>query len=88
MYAKYLKLKYKDMELIKGYSIHPKNYNKRTPIVLKAIADTLLLSIIAVDPLIQQIPDFDKKEWVIWGWNVVVVIFKFITKTITEIQKV
>ena len=72
------------MEIIKGYDIHPSNYNKRTPVLLKKIADFLLATILLVDPLMMTVPDFQGKEWVLWIWNAFVVLFKFFTKTITE----
>lgn len=73
------------MEIIKGYDIHPENYNKKTPELLRRVADTLLLSIIAIDPILQtQLPDFKGKEWVILSWNIFVVLFKLFSKTITE----
>jgi hypothetical protein len=72
---------------IANYSIHPDNYNKRTPVTLKKVADTLLVSILAIDPLLQtQLPDFKGKEWVIFGWNFFVVIFKLVSKFITDEQ--
>jgi hypothetical protein len=66
------------------YSIKPENYHKRTPLILKKIADILLATILVVDPLMLSIPDFPNKEWVIWGWTAFVVLFKFVSKTITE----
>lgn len=67
-----------------GYTIHPDNYNKKTPVTLKKIADMLLVSILAIDPIILAIPDFNGKEWVLFGWNMTVAIFKLISKFISE----
>jgi len=69
---------------IANYNIHPENYNKPTPALLKRIADVLLITIIAVDPLMAQLPDFEGKQWVTWGWNTFVVVFKLVSKLITE----
>jgi len=66
------------------YSIKPENYNKRTPAILKKIADMLLASVLVVNPVIIAIPEFEGREWFIWGWNMLVVLFKLVTKTITE----
>jgi hypothetical protein len=69
---------------IGAYSIHPENYHKRTPVTLKKVADILLATILVVDPLMLSIPDFQGKEWVTWGWNALCVIFKLISKFITD----
>jgi hypothetical protein len=69
---------------IADYSIAPGNYHKRTPVTLKKIADILLATILVVDPLMISIPDFAGKEWVVWGWNAFAVLFKFITKMVTD----
>jgi len=67
-----------------NYSIKPANYNKRRPEALRKIADILLATILVVDPVIIAIPDFEGKEWVCWGWTLFVVLFKFISKMITD----
>jgi hypothetical protein len=73
------------MEIIKGYDVHPANYNKKTPETLKRIADVLLLSMVAIDPILQtQLPEFKGKEWIILGWNIFVTLFKLFSKTVTE----
>lgn len=72
------------MELIKGYDIATTNYDKPTPKLLKRIADFLLATILVINPLMISIPDFEGKEWILWGWNAFVVLFKFFTKTVTE----
>ena len=69
---------------IANYSIHPENYNRKTPVVLKKIADMILATILVVDPILMSVPDFNGKEWVTWGWNAFAVIFKFITKMVTD----
>lgn len=69
---------------ISNFDIHPVNYNKKTPRTLKGIADFLLATILIIDPLILSMPDFPHKEWILWGWSVFVVLFKFFTKLVTE----
>jgi len=69
---------------ILNYSIHPANYNCRTPVTLKKVADILLATILVVDPVMLTIPDFEGKEWVCWGWNLFVILFKFISKMVTD----
>lgn len=69
---------------MKNVSFNLTNYSKPTPAKLKAIADFLLASILLVDPLLQSIPNFEYKEWTLWGWNTFVVLFKFATKFTTE----
>jgi hypothetical protein len=71
---------------ISNYSIAPENYNKRTPGTLKKIADILLASILVIDPIILTIPDFAGKEWVLFGWNMAVALFKLISKLVTDIN--
>jgi len=65
------------------YDIHPRNYHKLTPSKLKGWADALLSTILVFDPIMMAIPDFQGKEWVMWGWNAFVVLFKFFTKSVT-----
>ncbi len=72
------------MEIMKGYTLKAENYHKKTPVTLKKIADILLATILVIDPVIIGIPDFEYKEWLIWGWNAFVVIFKYVTKMIAE----
>ena len=72
---------------IASYDIHPANYTKKRPETLKKIADLLLLVTLVVtliDPLINSIPDFEGKNWLIWGWTAFSVIFKFVSKMVTE----
>jgi hypothetical protein len=69
---------------IANYDIHPANYSKKTPVTLKAIADIILLTIVVVDPLINSMPDFQGQEWVKWIWTTFAVLFKFVTKMVTE----
>jgi hypothetical protein len=72
------------MEIIKGYDVRVSNYDKKTPVFLKKVADFLLATILVVDPLMISLPEFQGKEWLLWGWNAFVVLFKFATKTVTE----
>jgi hypothetical protein len=72
------------MEIVKGYDIHPDNYNKKTPVWLKKIADGLLASILVIDPLLMTMPDNEHKEWIMFSWNIFVALFKLISKTVTE----
>jgi hypothetical protein len=72
------------MKLSNGYSISVENYHKPTPKWLKIVADILLGSILVLDPLIMSIPDFEQKEWILFGWNVFVALFKLVSKTITD----
>jgi hypothetical protein len=69
---------------IANYSIKASNYNQRRPEKLKRIADILLASVLAVNPILLTIPDFNGKEWLLFGWNMFVTIFKLITKLISE----
>jgi len=69
---------------IANYSIHPENYSKRTPVTLKKIADIILATILVIDPIMMEVPDFAGKEWVTWGWSAFAVLFKFITKMVTD----
>ncbi len=70
-------------------SVKLENYFKQTPAKLKAAADTLLGTILVIDPLMISMPEFPHKEWVVWSWNAFVVLFKFFTKfTTTEPAKV
>jgi hypothetical protein len=69
---------------ILNYSIHPNNYNKRTPITLKKVADILLASILVIDPVMLTIPDFAGKQWVLFGWNMAVALFKLVSKLVTD----
>jgi len=72
------------MEIIKGYDVHVNNYGKKTPILLKKIADFLLASILVIDPILITMPDNEHKEWILFGWNMFVALFKLLSKTITE----
>lgn len=69
---------------IANYSIHPKNYNQRTPVTLKKIADILLATILVIDPIMLTIPDFNGKEWLLFGWNMAVALFKLISKLVAD----
>jgi hypothetical protein len=72
------------MKILSNYDLHPANYSKPTPVTLKKVADFLLATILIVDPLIISIPDFPQKEWVLWIWNAFAVLFKFVSKMVTE----
>ncbi len=74
------------MEIIKGYDVHISNYSKKTPILLKKIADFLLASILVIDPILITMPDNEHKEWILFCWNMFVALFKLLSKTITEKQ--
>ena len=65
------------MEILKtGYGISTENYTRRTPIVLKFIADIMLL----IAGITEILPDFSGKEWIVAGG----IAFKIISKFITE----
>jgi hypothetical protein len=66
------------------YTLSTENYSKKTPVNLKKIADILLSSILIIDPVMISIPDFAGKEWLIWGWNMAVVLFKLISKFVAD----
>lgn len=71
---------------ILNYSFAPENYHKKTPVTLKKIADILLVSILAIDPILLTVPDFAGKEWLLFGWNMFVAIFKLVSKFVTDEQ--
>jgi hypothetical protein len=71
---------------IANYSIAPENYHKKTPVTLKKIADILLATILVVDPILLTIPDFNGKEWVMFGWNMFVALFKLISKLVADAE--
>jgi hypothetical protein len=75
------------MEIIKGYDIHPDNYLKPTPKWLRITADVLVFIVMAYDffnVFLNTMPDFPNKEWVLWLISGVILLFKFLTKLITE----
>ncbi len=69
---------------IANYTFKASNYNKKTPVNLKKIADIVLATILVIDPIMMGVPDFAGKEWVTWGWSAFAVLFKFITKMVTD----
>jgi hypothetical protein len=77
------------MEILKsGYSIALSNYNKRTPVILKYVADFIQYPfMLAGDGLIAGLPEFEYKVWWIFGWTAFCSIFKLITKFIEEFPK-
>jgi hypothetical protein len=62
-----------------AYSISTDNYTKPTPWILKLIADGSLL----IAGIVEILPDFIGKEWVVAGS----IAFKLITKFITDHPK-
>jgi hypothetical protein len=70
-----------------NYSIEAGNYNKPTPKKLKLLADILLFIIMVIDfatPWLHEMPEIKEKLWIIWIVSGVGVLFKFITKYISE----
>jgi len=58
------------------YTIHPKNYSERRPVLLKNIADLgLLVAMIA-----ELCPEFPGRQWVVFA----AIAFKLVTKFISE----
>jgi hypothetical protein len=75
------------MQLGNGYSIKAENYHKPTPKWLKLTADILLLITMFADfamPWLNQMPEMEKKTWIIWVVSGVIVLFKFVTKCISD----
>lgn len=66
------------------YDIHPRNYHNQTPPRLKKFADILILTIVAIDPVMTQLPDFEGKEWVVWGWSTFVVLFRIAVELVRK----
>ena len=71
----------------KKYTISLDGYNEKTPVVLKYIADSILLLIPIIDGILLQAPDFEQKALWIFIWSTFGVMFKFITKFISEFPK-
>jgi hypothetical protein len=69
------------------YHLSLVGYNKQTPIVLKYIADSILVLIPAIDGLLLLLPGVEERVWLIFGWTTFAVLFKFITKFISEFPK-
>jgi hypothetical protein len=69
------------------YKLSIEGYNKKTPIILKYIADGLLGLSVAISGLLAVSPDFPGKEWVMFGCNAFSVLFKYFTKFISEFPK-
>jgi len=73
------------MQLINSdYSLEFKNYSKKTPVVLKQIADLLLLLIPVVETVSLTCPDFPSKKWVFWGIITVFSLFKVVSKFVAD----
>jgi hypothetical protein len=71
-----------------SYSIHPSNYNKRTPAILRYIADFIILVLMpAGDGILAACPPFESKEWFMFGWTTFCVLFKATTKFISDFPK-
>lgn len=67
------------------YTVSRSNfYRKPTPLWLKILADCLIGSILVVDGLMTQLPDFEGRDWVVIGWSAFVALFKLVSKTIAD----
>jgi len=66
------------------YSLEFKNYNKPTPVILKQIADLLLVLIPFVETVRLTCPDFNGKKWVFWGIITAFSLFKVISKFVAD----
>ena len=79
-----------------NYSLATENYNKPTPKWLKLTADVLLLITMFADfamPWLQSMPELKEsalmsKSWLVWVISGVIVLFKFVTKYISDHQPV
>jgi hypothetical protein len=69
--------------LNKKYSIAVENYNKKTPALLKLIADTTLL----LGAIAEIMPEFPAKQWVVFGIIAFKLLTKFVTEHIPELQE-
>lgn len=73
------------MQLLNSkYNIKARNYHKPTPVNLKVVADSLLLSIPVVESVLLSSPEFPGKEWATWGWSSFCAIFKLISKFVSN----
>lgn len=63
------------------------NYHKPKPKHWKAIGDTALYSIPIIDSIFMGIPDFEGKEWLIWGWSLLAAMVKIATKYISDVEE-
>mgnify|MGYP001766899241 CR=1 FL=1 len=70
------------------YKLTKDGYSRKTPIILKYIADSILVLIPIVDGILLQAPDFEAKLLVSFIWSTFGVLFKFVTKFISEFPKV
>lgn len=69
------------------YKLSRGGYHRPTPIVLKYIADAILTLIPVVDGIMLGLPEFPAKGWVIFGWSTFGVLFKWVTKFVSEFPK-
>jgi hypothetical protein len=73
------------MQLINGdYSLEFKNYSKKTPVILKQIADLLLVLIPVVETISLTCPEFTGKKWVFWGIITAFSLFKVVSKFVAD----
>lgn len=72
----------------KQFKISLDGYHRPTPVVLKYIADFVIFTLIpAGDAIIASMPDFNNKEWMIVGWTAFCLLFKAVTKFVSEFPK-
>ena len=70
------------------YKITIKGYYKRTPVILKYIADFVIFALMpAGDALIIMLPEIESKVWWMFGWGCFCSLFKLVTKFIEEFPK-
>jgi hypothetical protein len=60
-------------------------YAEPVPAKWRQIGDMSLLLAIAVEPMVASVPldDPEVKEWIVWGFSTLLILFKFYTKTKT-----
>jgi hypothetical protein len=65
------------------------DYKTPTPPKWRKIGDSALILTLAVKPLVESIPIQDDilKQWLVWGTEVLLVLFKFWTNTQTDENK-
>jgi hypothetical protein len=69
-----------------NYSLKVKNYSKPTPVILKQIADLLLVLIPVVQTVSLTCPDFPGKQWVFWGIITLFSVFKIVSKFVADLS--
>jgi len=73
------------MQLINDkFSLEFENYNKKTPVILKQVADLLLVLIPVVETVSLTCPEFPGKKWVFWGIITLFSLFKVISKFVAD----